>query len=1135
MFFLLATIAVQAATTVSFTTGSGKEISSNAGATKSGITITCTDGTSNPNNWGGTTYVRLQAGGTIVVTPSTGITITQVVLNCSSGYEKTWSASTGNAPVTDTNAHTVTWSGSTTSSITLTNTASAQSRISSIAVTYESSSSKTATTLSFGADYDEQTITKYVDAESFQTQATLTGGPADATISYSSSNTSVATIDANGNVTLAGAGTTTISAAYAGNDTYEGSTAYYTLKVNKLSSTVTLDQTTLSMNVGEADVTLAATVSVTGGVVTFSSANTNVATVDASTGLVHAVGVGSTTITASYEGNETYYASTATCQVTVSDPSITGEVYTLVTNADDLSEGDVIILTNTAHLGAMGKQGTKTNRPIVTDGIVFSADNSTATVSTEDIKTITLETGTKEGTYALLTDEGYLYAASSSANQLKSQESIDDNASATITFSSGAASIKFSGTNTRNWLKYNATSEIFSCYSSGQQLVLIYKKDVSAVAKPVISPNGGEFEGTQDIAITAEEGCTIYYTTDGTDPTTSSTQYTGVFAIDASCTVKAIAVNANGEVSSVASATFKNVELVHVKNIAEFNALDDDTQVVFDNSVVVLYDYAQKLASTGHDYIWIKDNSGYTQIYTSSILNSIKGTDASNNAKYENGDVIPAGFIATKNYYADGKYRQAKASTDTELASFDEATLKAVADPELITFAQFNELTPEDDANLAAWNNHYILLKNVYFTNTNGKFYALYDADGTTTTNVMYNKYSNNGSLSKDGSSAVVEVPDDATASKTYNIYGICQIYNIKVDEEYKMAWEILPIRFEEHKVASLTLKELVAKGNNGETNTETDYTITNDLQGVALYTDNANNKTILLVKDNNDAVGKVTKADGLESYLIKAESNFAGTTATNVVKNEKAQEEYDQSNWLEIEVPATVTEADYVDKIIKGGTITGRYTNTVNPRLVLANAAALTTTGNSEAYYRNPMTPANFMSNSVAGNDQKNYFFMTPKPNEYVQVVYAVYKDGFFYLPDANGGNANEFAAKVAISTYDYNVTTTPNLQNGYAYQFRAIMKNATASANNAARKAGQFEPQASDTEGTAYVIYPINLQHNNEIVTGVDGVDAVKTVKSVRFYNVAGVAFGEAQPGINIVVTEYTDGSHSTAKVIR
>ena len=78
------------------------------------------------------------------------------------------------------------------------------------------------------------------------------------------------------------------------------------------------------------------------------------------------------------------------------------------------------------------------------------------------------------------------------------------------------------------------------------------------VARPVITPNGGTYVygETQEVTITSE-GNSIYYTLDGTDPTDESTLYTAPFTVSTDCTVKAIAYDAEGNASSVASAEFK--------------------------------------------------------------------------------------------------------------------------------------------------------------------------------------------------------------------------------------------------------------------------------------------------------------------------------------------------------------------------------------------------------------------------------------------------------------------------------------------------------------------------------------------------------------------------------------------------
>lgn len=74
-------------------------------------------------------------------------------------------------------------------------------------------------------------------------------------------------------------------------------------------------------------------------------------------------------------------------------------------------------------------------------------------------------------------------------------------------------------------------------------------------AKPEIS-GAASFTDNTEITITAASGASIYYTTDNTDPTTSSTQYSAPFTISETTTVKAIAVETGKDPSEVATATF---------------------------------------------------------------------------------------------------------------------------------------------------------------------------------------------------------------------------------------------------------------------------------------------------------------------------------------------------------------------------------------------------------------------------------------------------------------------------------------------------------------------------------------------------------------------------------------------------
>lgn len=63
------------------------------------------------------------------------------------------------------------------------------------------------------------------------------------------------------------------------------------------------------------------------------------------------------------------------------------------------------------------------------------------------------------------------------------------------------------------------------------------------------------FESTTEVTIEAEDGATIFYTTDGSTPTEDSTEYSEALTLSATTTVKAIAVKGT-YVSTVASKTF---------------------------------------------------------------------------------------------------------------------------------------------------------------------------------------------------------------------------------------------------------------------------------------------------------------------------------------------------------------------------------------------------------------------------------------------------------------------------------------------------------------------------------------------------------------------------------------------------
>ena len=91
-----------------------------------------------------------------------------------------------------------------------------------------------------------------------------------------------------------------------------------------------------------------------------------------------------------------------------------------------------------------------------------------------------------------------------------------------------------------------------------KSITVYYQADgpiIEKSAKPTIS-GAVSFTDKTEVSITAADGASIYYTTDNTDPTTSSTQYSAPFTISETTTVKAIAVETGKDPSEVATATF---------------------------------------------------------------------------------------------------------------------------------------------------------------------------------------------------------------------------------------------------------------------------------------------------------------------------------------------------------------------------------------------------------------------------------------------------------------------------------------------------------------------------------------------------------------------------------------------------
>ena len=245
--------------------------------------------------------------------------------------------------------------------------------------------------------------------------------------------------------------------------------------------TISVSPTTLTLKAEGATGTITADTNNDGGAtIVWTSDDPTVATV--SGGTVTPVAEGTCTITAKITVSGVDY--TATCAVTVGPAAIVIDsegIYTLVEDESDLSQGDIVLITNADGSAAMSTTQNSNNRGKTNSGI----ENDEITISGEtSIQVFMLEEYTvgNVDTFAFNTGSGYIYAAGASSNNyMRTTETINDNAKFAISIADGVASIVAQGTASRNTIFYNSQNAgVFSCYATKPQNtgedVNIYKK-----------------------------------------------------------------------------------------------------------------------------------------------------------------------------------------------------------------------------------------------------------------------------------------------------------------------------------------------------------------------------------------------------------------------------------------------------------------------------------------------------------------------------------------------------------------------------------------------------------------------------------------------------------------------------------
>ncbi|MDE6402252.1 MAG: Ig-like domain-containing protein, partial [Muribaculaceae bacterium] len=245
-----------------------------------------------------------------------------------------------------------------------------------------------------------------------------------------------------------------------------------------------------------------------GAEIVYTSSNEAVATV-AANGAVTLVAEGTTTITAAFDGNDNYKAAEpVSYTLKVVDPNGPVYLYKLVTDINDLNEGDIVtIACNT-------KEAVMTNA----DQANFREEKTATFYSNhmyldneDEIMQLVLGKSGNNWTFKALNYEGtngYI-GNNSNKNNCTINTTVATGFAAAVTISAdGDASIVFNNSNSNIYLTYNASSPRFACYANmNQTAVQIYKR--VAISMPLAAPTAEI--AVNDVIIFSQDGFDVEF------------------------------------------------------------------------------------------------------------------------------------------------------------------------------------------------------------------------------------------------------------------------------------------------------------------------------------------------------------------------------------------------------------------------------------------------------------------------------------------------------------------------------------------------------------------------------------------------------------------------------------------------
>ena len=344
------------------------------------------------------------------------------------------------------------------------------------------------------------------------------------------------------------------------------------------------------------------------------------------------------------------------------------------------------------------------------------------------------------------------------------------------------------------------------------------------VAAPAFSiPTGQQVEKGTKLTLTCEEGAEIYYTIDGSNPTTASIHYTGdPIEINEDVTIKAIACK-NDIVSPVATANYTVVP--SIMDLTELAGLGAGSKFQMGIDLTVVYHNGS--------YNYVYDGKTYSLIYDLYV-------------SFDQGDVIEAGWAGLKKISLVG--RPYMDPDGTPVVKTKGAPVPAPT-----------EVTDAYVVNNVNNVNQYYRLKNVYINDTQA-YYASWDKPytgkmGAEEINLLSKTFG--------------AVPE---AEGTYDVTGFVSINTKTVYNDWGNGYEInyaqfLPIEFEqlfaEVPVGAAGISTFCSEY-------DLDFSGQSDVTAFVANLTDANTVTLTSVEKVPAGVGVIVKADPSTNYKVK-------------------------------------------------------------------------------------------------------------------------------------------------------------------------------------------------------------------------------------------------------------------------